>query len=220
MAGNKKYQIANQLEQDQLREYSAFLDKGRFHILRVPQGYKQVNAQIVVHVKYDGCHKAHCIADGQDLFDNYGEAHICHDHYITNFSNITSLDSYLIGDILTIRHNFYHPTYVCIGDLGDLSDIFLAPIAVPGNPAPLLFFLWHGEKPGTFVLFQHKYKMVLKDENGTTRKIFPLVLRMGQDDDGNTIGNDDRIGNFTNKTDHDFSSIIYPFVLDNYKNWR
>ena len=49
--------------------------------------------------------------------------------------------------------------------------------------------------------------MVLKDENGTTRKIFPLVLRMGQDDDGNTISNEDQIGDVTNKNDHDFSCI-------------
>ena len=79
------------------------------------------------HVKHDGSHKACCVADGQDLFDNYGKACICDDYYSMNFSNITGLDSHLIGNILTHRCNFCHPTYACIGDLGDLSDNFLAP---------------------------------------------------------------------------------------------
>ena len=63
-AGNIKWQDANRLEQSQLCEYSAFHDKGKFHILKVPQGYKQIKVYTIFDVKYDGRHKAQCIADG------------------------------------------------------------------------------------------------------------------------------------------------------------
>ena len=63
-ASNRKWQISNQLEQDQLHEYSAFHDKGKFHISKIPQGYKQIKVHTVFNVEYDGHHKACCVADG------------------------------------------------------------------------------------------------------------------------------------------------------------
>ena len=56
--------MANKLEQDQLLEYSAFLDKGKYHVSKVPCGYKQIRVHTIFDVKYDGRHKARCVADG------------------------------------------------------------------------------------------------------------------------------------------------------------
>ena len=56
--------MANKLEQDQLLEFSAFLDKGKYHVSKVPRGYKQICVHTIFDVKYDGWHKARCVADG------------------------------------------------------------------------------------------------------------------------------------------------------------
>ena len=63
-AGNNKWEMANKLEQDQLLEYSAFHDKGKFCISKIPRGHKQIKVHTIFDVKYDGWHKAQCVADG------------------------------------------------------------------------------------------------------------------------------------------------------------
>ena len=60
----KKWKIANKLEQDQLRKYSAFHDKGKFYVSKVPRFHKQIKVHTIFDVKYNGQNKACCVADG------------------------------------------------------------------------------------------------------------------------------------------------------------
>ena len=63
-AGNNQWAEANQKEKDQLQEYKAFIDKGKFHLSKIPHGYKQIRVHTIFDVKHDGRHNAHCVADG------------------------------------------------------------------------------------------------------------------------------------------------------------
>ena len=47
---------------DQLKEYSAFEDKGLG--AQKPKGYKMIRCHIVYDVKIDGWHKAHLVVGG------------------------------------------------------------------------------------------------------------------------------------------------------------
>ena len=51
------------LEQDNLCEYSLFLDKGKFHTSNIAYGYKKIKVQTVFDIKYDYFHKAQCVAN-------------------------------------------------------------------------------------------------------------------------------------------------------------
>ena len=64
-AGNNRWAEANKKEQDQLREYDAFIDKGKFRLSKIPRGYKQIRVHTIFDVKHDGRHKTRCVADGQ-----------------------------------------------------------------------------------------------------------------------------------------------------------
>ena len=52
------------LELKQLDEYCVFIDKGLFHINKIPQGYQLIKVHLVFGVKHDGRHKAWMVADG------------------------------------------------------------------------------------------------------------------------------------------------------------
>ena len=47
-----------------LDEYRVFIDKGLFHINKVPQGYQLIKVHLVFAVKHDDRHKAQMVADG------------------------------------------------------------------------------------------------------------------------------------------------------------
>ena len=64
-AGNNRWAEANQQEQDLLREYEVFIDKGKFHLSKIPRGYKQIKVHTIFDVKHDGRHRARCVVDGQ-----------------------------------------------------------------------------------------------------------------------------------------------------------
>lgn len=59
---NTKWQDAEKLEIQQLRDYECFIDKGLG--ARIPLGYKKIRVHIVYDVKHDGRHKARCVAGG------------------------------------------------------------------------------------------------------------------------------------------------------------
>ena len=40
-AGNNKWAEAHQLEMDQIREYEVFIDKGIYHVSKIPRGFKK-----------------------------------------------------------------------------------------------------------------------------------------------------------------------------------
>ena len=63
-AGNNKWEMTNKLEQDKLVEYSTIHDKGKFHISKILRDHKQIKVHTIFDVKYDGQHKAQCVADG------------------------------------------------------------------------------------------------------------------------------------------------------------
>ena len=60
---NNKWAIANQLEQDQLREYLAFIDRVKYNASKIPCNYKKLKVHTIFDVKYYGHHKDRCVAD-------------------------------------------------------------------------------------------------------------------------------------------------------------
>ena len=63
-AGNDKWKIATKLEMDQIKEYEVFIDKGKYHVSKIPRGFKEIRCHIVFDVKHDGRHKARLVAGG------------------------------------------------------------------------------------------------------------------------------------------------------------
>ena len=62
--GNKRWVDSVKLEMDQLIDYDAFIDKGKFCLKKIPKGYKQISTHLVFDVKHDARHKGRCVADG------------------------------------------------------------------------------------------------------------------------------------------------------------
>ena len=62
--GNTKWQDANAMEHDQLSEYEVFIDKGKFHEGKIPEGYRKIKVHTIFDVKHDGRHKARVVANG------------------------------------------------------------------------------------------------------------------------------------------------------------
>ena len=54
--GNTKWQVAEELELNQIDECEAFIDKGSGH--RPQPDYKKTRVHLIYAVKHDGCHKA------------------------------------------------------------------------------------------------------------------------------------------------------------------
>jgi hypothetical protein len=52
------------LEHGQLSEYEVFVDKGKFHVGNIPEGYRKIKVHTIFDVKDDGRHKAHVVANG------------------------------------------------------------------------------------------------------------------------------------------------------------
>ena len=62
--GNTLWSDANTLEHEKLREYDVFIDKGQYHISKVPRGYRKISVHTIFDVKHDGRHRAWVVADG------------------------------------------------------------------------------------------------------------------------------------------------------------
>ena len=55
---NTLWSNANVLEHEKLRKYDVFIDKGRYHVSKVPQGYQKISVHTIFDVKHDGRHRA------------------------------------------------------------------------------------------------------------------------------------------------------------------
>ena len=67
--GNTKWQEAVDTEYELVViEYEAFIDKGKFSIEKIPDGYKLIKVHMVFDVKPDTRHRGRLVADG-DLTD-------------------------------------------------------------------------------------------------------------------------------------------------------
>ena len=63
--GNTKWQKAVDTEYELVViEYEAFIDKGKFSIEKIPDGYKLIKVHMVFDVKPDGRHRGRLVADG------------------------------------------------------------------------------------------------------------------------------------------------------------
>ena len=62
--GNTRWQDANKLEHVKLKEYDVFIDKGKFHTSKIPQGYKKISVHTIFDVKHDLQHRARVVANG------------------------------------------------------------------------------------------------------------------------------------------------------------
>ena len=62
--GNTSWSDANVTEHGKLGEYEVFLNKGKYHIAKIPQGYRQIKVHTIFDVKHDGRHQARVVADG------------------------------------------------------------------------------------------------------------------------------------------------------------
>jgi hypothetical protein len=62
--GNTKWQDSIKLEMNQLHEYETFKDHGHKDSASLPRGYQTIRVHLVFVVRYDGHHKARCVADG------------------------------------------------------------------------------------------------------------------------------------------------------------
>ena len=62
--GNTLWSDANTLEHEKLREYKVFIDKGKYHVSKVPRGYRKISVHTIFDVKHDGRHRARVVADG------------------------------------------------------------------------------------------------------------------------------------------------------------
>ena len=62
--GNTLWSDANTLEHEKLRKYDVFIDKGQYHVSKVPQGYQKISVHTVFDVKHDRRHRARVVADG------------------------------------------------------------------------------------------------------------------------------------------------------------
>ena len=58
---NTKWQDSTYLEILQLDEYDTFINHGV--VKTAPQGYKLIRTHLIYDIKYDGRHKARCLAD-------------------------------------------------------------------------------------------------------------------------------------------------------------
>ena len=62
---NTKWQEAVETEYELVViEYEAFIDKGKFHIEKIPDGYKLIKVHMVFDVKPDPRHRGRLVADG------------------------------------------------------------------------------------------------------------------------------------------------------------
>ena len=62
--GNTKWFDANVVNHEKLTEYEVFIDKGKYAILKIPRGYREIRVPIVFDVIHDGRHRARVVADG------------------------------------------------------------------------------------------------------------------------------------------------------------
>ena len=51
-------------DHEKLREYDIFIDKGRYHVSKLPRGYRKISVYTIFDVKHDGCHHAWVVAEG------------------------------------------------------------------------------------------------------------------------------------------------------------
>ena len=61
---NNHWEVATNLEIDQLMDYKVFNDHGKFHKSRIPRGYRVFPGFLIYAVKHDGRFKARYIAGG------------------------------------------------------------------------------------------------------------------------------------------------------------
>ena len=61
---NTKWFDANVLEHKKLTEYEVFIDKGKYAILKIPRGYREICVHTIFDVKHNGRHRAQVVADG------------------------------------------------------------------------------------------------------------------------------------------------------------
>ena len=62
--GNTRWQDATDLELKQLNDYCVFIDKGEYHVDKIPPGFKKIKVHLIYDCKHDGRHKARMVADG------------------------------------------------------------------------------------------------------------------------------------------------------------
>ena len=62
--GNNKWAVAHQLQMEQIREYEVFIDKGIYHMSKIPRGFQQIQVHVCWNCKYDGRHKCHLVRNG------------------------------------------------------------------------------------------------------------------------------------------------------------
>ena len=62
--GSTLWSDANVLEHEKLRKYDVFIDKGRYHVSKVPQVYQKINVHTKLDVKHVERHHAQVVADG------------------------------------------------------------------------------------------------------------------------------------------------------------
>ena len=62
--GNTKWFDANIEEHEKLTEYEVFIDKGKYAILKIPRGYREIRVHTIFDVKHDFRYRARVVADG------------------------------------------------------------------------------------------------------------------------------------------------------------
>lgn len=55
---NTSWSYVNVTKHEKLEEYKVFIDKGKFHIAKIPQGYHRIRVHTIFDVKHDGRHRA------------------------------------------------------------------------------------------------------------------------------------------------------------------